>query len=148
MKRRFRGSIMTKCLDEKTITGVELSEDKEAIRFLIDGGDPIVARCDADCCSHTWIEHVELPALGFPAKVLAIADLDLPGVPDPSEYEVIQVYGLKITTDKGDLIIEYRNSSNGYYGGSLAWPDDSYFYGGVYGQNISNEKWQPLVSDK
>lgn len=140
---------MTKCLDDKTIIGVELSEDKEAIRFLIEGGDPIVAKCDADCCSHTWIEHVELPALGFPAKVLSAASLDLPGSQDDHpDHDCLQVYGLKITTDKGELIIDYRNSSNGYYGGSLSWPDDQYFYGGVYGQNVSNEKWQPLVSDK
>lgn len=139
---------MTKCLDDKIIIGIELSEDKEAIRFLILNEEAIIARCDADCCSHTWIEHVELPAMGFPAKVLKVESLDLPGVPDPSEDEVINVYGLKITTDKGDLIIDYRNSSNGYYGGSLSWPDDKYFYGGVYGQNISNEKWVPLLADK
>ena len=139
---------MTKCLDDKTITGVELSEDKKAIRFLIEGGDPIVAKCDADCCSHTWIEHVELPALGFPAKVLSAAALDLPGSQDDHpDHDCLQGYGLKITTDKGDLIIDYRNSSNGYYGGSLSWPDDKYFYGGVYGQNVSNEKWQPVTPD-
>ena len=140
---------MTKCLDDKTITGVELAGDKEAIRFLIEGGEPIVAKCDADCCSHTWVEHIELPAMGFPAKVLSVADLDLPGsVEDHPDHDCLQVYGLKITTDKGDLIIDYRNSSNGYYGGSLAWPDDEYFYGGVYGQNVSDQTWQPVSSDK
>ena len=31
----------------------------------------------------------------------------------------VAYYGLKITTDNGRAVIDYRNSSNGYYGGSL-----------------------------
>lgn len=139
---------MTHCLDGKTITGVDLAEDKEAIRFTVEGGEPVVAKCDADCCSHTWVEHIELPALGFPATVQAVAPLDLPGsVDDHPEHDCLQVYGLKIITDKGDLIIDYRNSSNGYYGGSLEWPGE-HFYGGVFGQNVSEEKWQPVKADR
>ena len=38
---------------------------------------------------------------------------------DPDEVEF---YGLSIKTDKGEIVIDYRNSSNGYYGGSLCWP--------------------------
>jgi hypothetical protein len=66
---------------------------------------------------------------------------------DDSEYEIIAFYGLKITTDKGDIIIDYRNSSNGYYGGNLSWPNDNYFYRGVFGQNVSTEEWKPLIAD-
>ena len=89
------------------------------------------------------------PLGGFPAKVLDMADLDLPGsVRNDEEFYCLEVYGLKITTDKGDLVIDYRNSSNGYYGGNLSWPDDGYFYGGVHGQNVSNEDWRPLSKDQ
>ena len=56
-------------------------------------------------------------------------------------------YGVKITTDKGHIVIDYRNASNGYYGGNLSWPDDSYFYGGVHGQNESNEEWVDIEGD-
>ena len=38
-------------------------------------------------------------------------------------------------------MIDYRNESNGYYGGNLCWDDES-FYGGVYGQNVSTMNWQ------
>ena len=132
---------MTHCLDGKTITQIEIATDKRAMRFMIEGADPIVAKADGDCCSSTWIEHVELPALGFPAKVLKVEDIDLPGSNDnDSEYECLAVYGLKITTDKGEVVIDYRNSSNGYYGGNLSWPGE-YFYGGVHGQNVSDEAW-------
>jgi len=89
--------------------------------------------------------------MGFPAKVLSVENIDLPGsLENHEEDECLQVYGLKICTDKGEIVIDYRNSSNGDYGGNLWWPNledpeaYNYFYGGVYGQNISNEEWKPL----
>lgn len=120
----------------KTLTKVELASDKLAIRFTVEGQEPIVAKCDADCCSSTWIEAVDMPAGGLPAKIIAADDLDMPG----STNELAR-YGLKLTTDKGDLVLDYRNESNGYYGGNLSWPGE-YHYGGVYGQANSTEEWQ------
>jgi len=133
------------CLEGKTITAIELASDKKAMRFMVSAGEPIIAKADGDCCSSSWIESIEPPAFGFPATVLKIEELDLPGSnANNEEHECLSVYGLKITTDKGDIVIDYRNSSNGYYGGNLSWPDDGYFYGGVYGQNVSSEDWKPL----
>ena len=132
---------MSKILIGKTINSMQIAEDKKALLFKTTDGD-IIAKTDGDCCSDSWVENVELPALGFPAKVIDMQDLDLPGIKNPNEDgEVTEVYGCKITTDKGEIIIDYRNSSNGYYGGDLLWPDDNYFYGGVYGQNISKQEW-------
>lgn len=131
----------------RTITNVLLAEDKKAMLFKTDGGD-VIARADGDCCSSTWIEGVETPAAGFPAKVSAVENLS--GLPEEQgEYgEVTAHYGCKISTDKGDIVIDYRNASNGYYGGNLVWPVEpgeyDYFYGGVYGQNISNNDWREL----
>ena len=125
----------------KTLERVELAADKQAIRFTVDG-EPIVAKCDGDCCSYTWIEHIDMPAGGLPAKILEVVDLRLP---QPSDE--LALYGLKLVTDKGELVLDYRNESNGYYGGGLVWPG-GYFYGGVYGQNISKEEWAevPLMA--
>lgn len=128
----------------KTIRSIKLADDKEAILFITDQGE-VKARCDADCCSHTWIEHVELPALGVPALVTSVEGVDMPDLGSPSEDDVIAYYGCKIVTDKGEIVIDYRNSSNGYYGGNLSWPDDEYFYGGVFGQNVSTENWTDLI---
>lgn len=128
----------------KTLLGMKIAADREAILFETDAG-PIVAHCDADCCSHTWVEHIELPFRGFPAIVTAVDNLDLPGSDDNHPtHDCLQVYGLKITTDHGEIVIDYRNSSNGYYGGSLTWPDEHH-YGGVYGQNNSAEEWMPVT---
>lgn len=128
----------------KVILAVLLAEDKEAILFRTSEGD-VVARCDADCCSHTWIEQVELSANGFPATVLSVADIELNEGLDTRDGE-LKFYGCKITTDKGELVLDYRNESNGYYGGSLSWPGE-YFYGGVHEQNVSNEKWVEVGHD-
>ena len=93
-----------------------------------------------------------MPSNKFPAKVISVNDIEMPNLGQPDEDETdedetIAYYGCKICTDKGDIIIDYRNESNGYYGGGLSWPDDTYYYGGVWGQNISEEKWIPLKND-
>lgn len=131
----------------KTLTGIKIAEDKEAILFQATEGD-LVVRVYADCCSHTWVENIELPALGFPAVVTAVHGLDLPKDyysrhPGPAEQECLALYGCTIATDRGEIVIDYRNESNGYYGGNLAWPDDS-FSGGVFGQNVSKQKWEDV----
>lgn len=136
---------MTHCLIGKTITDIKIADDKEAILFVTTDGE-VIARADAECCSHTWIEHIELPALGFPCIVTEVEDLNLPGMSEEwdDDENYIQFYGCQIKTDKGEIVIDYRNSSNGYYGGNLSWPDDSYFYGGVYGQNVSECNWKDI----
>ena len=128
----------------KTLLGMKISDDKEAILFITDSGE-IPVKCDADCCSHTWVEHIELPVLGFPALVIEAADLDMPDLGDMEGCDVVSYYGFKITTHKGDIVIDYRNDSNGFYGGNLSWPDDRH-YGGVYGQNNSTMNWVEIAA--
>ena len=132
----------------KKIVAVYLAEDREAIRFDVEGAEPIIARADGDCCSHTWIEGIE-GAERMIGVVTKAEDIPMPysSEDDKDNYDVIAYYGFQITTDKGDAVIDYRNSSNGYYGGSLSWPGDNYYYGGVFGQNVSNEVWT-LIAGK
>lgn len=132
----------------KTLTGMKIADDRQALLFQTADGD-LVVQVDADCCSYTWVESVELPALGFPALVTAVEELELPDDPPKSssfhtDPEVLAFYGCKISTDRGEIVIDYRNDSNGYYGGSLTWPGDHH-YGGVYGQNNSKEDWKEIA---
>jgi hypothetical protein len=99
----------------KTILGID--SDKEYIIFKTDVGD-IKYEAYGDCCSYTWIEHLECPDLGSGAEVLGIEDLNL-GSEEQHEYDVVQFYQSLVKTNKGTISIEYRNSSNGYYGGEL-----------------------------
>ncbi len=133
-------------LTGKVITNIEIAEDRQAIRFVLADGELIV-NVDADCCSYSWVEHVELPALGFPATVVSIEDIDMPDGSSSSFHtaaDVLAYYGCKIVTDRGEIVIDYRNDSNGYYGGSLSWPGE-YHYGGVYGQNVSKHEWKQIT---
>lgn len=133
---------MANALVGKKLASIQISSDREALRFICEDGE-VIARCDADCCSHTWVEAIENSA-SLPAVVVSVEDIDLNTDADDQAGE-LAFYGCKITTDRGHIVIDYRNESNGYYGGNLVWPDES-FYGGVYGQNVSNEEWQPLSS--
>ena len=130
----------------RTLKGVKLAKDKSSILFQTDKGD-IVVDVYGDCCSTSWIEHIELPALGFPSKVISVADLDMPDLGQQEGCDVVAYYGLKIVTDGGEIVIDYRNNSNGYYGGNLSWPG-SYFYGGVHGQNVSKHEWVDISRGK
>lgn len=136
---------MTNPLVGKVITGVDIAADRQALRFLLADGEMIVD-VDADCCSYSWVEHVELPALGFPATVLSVSDIDMPDGAASNfhgDADVLAFYGCKIVTDRGEMVIDYRNDSSGYYGGSLTWPPDRH-YGGVYGPNVSKYEWKPI----
>jgi len=134
---------MSDFLVGKIINEIKIADDKKALLFVTDEGE-VVVKVEGDCCSDSWVEGIELPALGFPANVISVVDLDMPDREQDDDYEVVAFYGCKISTDKGDIVIDYRNSSNGYYGGNLSWPDDSYFYDGVYGQNVSEEEWREI----
>jgi hypothetical protein len=138
---------MSKSLLGKTVVAIYLAEDKMAIKFNLDNGESVIAKTDGDCCSHSWIEHLESPELILGSPVLAVEDVPMPDLPrgEEDDYELLQSYGCKIKTAKGEMLLEYRNGSNGYYGGSLSWPEDGCFYGGVYGQNISKEEWRKVA---
>ena len=128
----------------KTIVAVFLAADKKALKFEFSDGATQEAWCDGDCCSDTWIESLSLPAGGLPAKIMAVNDLPL-REKEAEHGDLTQIYGLKITTPAGYLDLDFRNTSNGYYGGNLYWKGHGeYFYGGVYGQNRSEWNWQPV----
>lgn len=128
----------------KRVVALFLAADRKALKFDLEGGESVIARADGDCCSSSWIEDIDLPTSLVGGVVRSVEDVDMPDLAEEEdEREVVAYYGCRITTDRGSCTIDYRNESNGYYGGSLSWPGD-YFYGGVYGQNVSNEEWRPV----
>lgn len=104
----------------KRIQGITLAQDKKSLTITLTNRDKIEGVVEADCCSNTWIEHLEIPADIEGAEIMDIDD-DTPikKINNEEECELLQIYCTKIVTTKGYIDIEYRNSSNGYYGGSL-----------------------------
>ncbi len=98
------------------------TDGKYDITFNTDQGD-VNWVTDAGCCSNTWIEHVDLE-LCVGKEVLSVDHEDLPASwyeanPGPPERDCLRTYGVVIKTTGGTGTIDFRNESNGYYGGSL-----------------------------
>lgn len=107
----------------KVIIDVTLEKSNEFIVFTLEDKSIVKLQASGDCCSYTWIESLDAPK-ALLGKVQAVEDIlmpDLGNIDGEHHKDVNQVnyYGLKITTNKGVCVIDYRNDSNGYYGGSL-----------------------------
>ncbi len=116
----FVNEVFESKMKGKKLVSVYLSHDKETIIFEMDGG-PVVFAVEGECCSHSWIEHLETPIDMFGAKVLDMSQ-NYVDETDPAvleAHESLTVYQTHFHTDRGDIVLEYRNSSNGYYGGYL-----------------------------
>ncbi|GAB3251630.1 DUF7448 domain-containing protein [Kineosporia babensis] len=111
-----------------TIGEIWISEDR--LTFNTDRGF-VSYWVDGDCCSHSYffdfhgVYHLLTngPVTAFEAVELGPGD---PGyhVKNVDSYEDIKVYGYRLTTDHQQFgpvssVFSFRNSSNGYYGGSM-----------------------------
>lgn len=103
---------------------VSLSEDRSAITFEFDGAPAVSFGVEGDCCSSSWIEHLDVPPDVIGEVIISVEDSD--GVPWDGHdckggcgHDYLQVYNTRFKTAKGDIVLEYRNDSNGYYGGYL-----------------------------
>ncbi len=106
----------------KKINELWMSDNDVQMTFVTDDGEFSFC-CDADCCSESWINHINFVECLLGGTVESVDDIDmfsLLGVePAATRQEYDQVLFHRIFTDRGSCTIEFRNSSNGYYGGSL-----------------------------
>ena len=114
------GTNKYKGMDLFPLKAVILSDDKEKLTFQFDGGPDIVFEAEGDCCSHTWIEHIDVPPYVIGEKLETVRDYLFDRKDDDENYETLQSYRTEFGCPKGTITIEYRNSSNGYYGGMLS----------------------------
>lgn len=108
-------------LKGKTVTKISLDGDHSLIIHTIDGDVSFEAY--GDCCSHSWIEHFDSPTA--PEKIVEFKQIEIPPSFDKTPTktgnyeEEMSYYFYELITEKNTYLIEMRNSSNGYYGGSL-----------------------------
>lgn len=97
---------------------------EEAYLVLVVGGERIVWDTDSDCCSETWFADIKGVNRLIGHRVLAVSAEDAENDPEDgrTRQESDTVQTLRFTTDAGEAEIIWRNSSNGYYGGSVFWP--------------------------
>lgn len=113
----------------ETIKKLGINKNKTGLWIETDA--KIYAMCVlADCCSESWIEHMEGVENVVGAKITQVEGVEMDdgwsiwpdsykNVYKKGDDELLQYYCTKIMTDKGELKIEYRNLSNGYYGASV-----------------------------
>jgi len=105
------------------IESFEMAPDGDWIIFRFKDDPPLKLSAKGDCCSYSWIEGIDLPN-ALQGRVLAAESILMPdlgnvGTAKCNNVDKVNYYGLKITTENGIAVIDYRNSSNGYYGGWL-----------------------------
>lgn len=118
-----------------TITDIRIGESQhtgyfqdvykiETLTFVTDKG-LISFDGEADCCSETWFaDFFNIPDV-LNSKVISVEVIDLEvgdynvEKDNRTRQECDEVYGYRIRTEKGSGVFSLRNSSNGWYGGSI-----------------------------
>lgn len=103
----------------KTIKQVRINREDDVLYFLTEGGKVYQYHAYGDCCSRSWIEHINWINFLVDAIVTEVKNRDMPEDDIDKHGNCIAYYGWTIVTNKGRCDIEMRNESNGYYGGSL-----------------------------
>lgn len=108
----------------KDLEQIAINGDKTFILFAFKDGTGMIYSAEGDCCSQSWFEHISgVEALqGKITGVEEIAGASWTMQQPPERWikdDHIEVYFIKITTDRGRATIELRNASNGFYGGTF-----------------------------
>lgn len=125
----------------KIITGIEIdNEQQEYLVFHIKDEEPIAYYADGECCSSSWFYSVMDGMLLIGEPVLDVEEVEMPEGRwnDESGGELIQFYGYAIKSPRGVCRVEFRNESNGYYGGSLCT---------TYIRNVPKDRLRFLAGD-
>ena len=95
------------------------------MKITTDSGE-FIYQAYGDCCSESWFYGINgvLALLGF--VVYTIEEVALGEVMNyVGRQEYTQSYCVKLTSTGGHTDIEFRNSSNGYYGGNIEYLGDT-----------------------
>lgn len=108
----------------KVIKKIFISEGESHIKFILSDNSEMIYVTDADCCSETWFSDFTGIDCLINQEILEVEELLLPInkllLAQRSRQEYDELYGYCFKTQKGYATLEYRNSSNGYYGGSCS----------------------------
>jgi len=119
-----------KSLIGKTINHVMLDQNGQHVIVFVDVDYlnsvwAFIAK--GGCCSETWFSDI----IGIDAllghTVTGVEELELPNYNTRDgrcRQRSDKVYGYKLTTEAGVCDVIFRNSSNGYYGGSVRQLDE------------------------
>lgn len=125
----------------KTITAVDRGFEghrTEYLRFTTSGGGLLHYELFADCCSESFVTAIQGLDRLIGQKVKQVNDVIAADRLEGTKQESDVLYRITLATEKGFCDIEFRNSSNGYYGGGLD---------AVSGTQARNVAWTPVTAD-
>lgn len=104
----------------KRVFSIEIdSEQQHYLRFTTDRGTVVLCAC-GDCCSESWFSQITGIGALVGGTVTSVCEIAMGSIEDGiTRQEFDQLYSIKFVTDRGHADIDFRNSSNGYYGGYL-----------------------------
>lgn len=110
----------------KTIESIEIqAQGQYYLRFYTDDG-VFIYETIGECCSETWFYSVSgfEALIGFKitsVETIVYSEEKLLSLDTDGKCRQMfdRIYGFKLTTENGYADIEFRNSSNGYYGGDI-----------------------------
>jgi len=109
-------------LHGKWVKTIDFPDDQHVV-FTVAYNEQLIYEAEADCCSESWFWHTENMAPLVGRTVMGSRELEMPewnkAVHGASRQDMDQLYGYEIFYRGGSVVLEFRNSSNGYYGGSL-----------------------------
>ena len=121
--------LRTRHIENRPLKAVLLDQSKDRLTLAFVDGTTATFTTEGGCCSRSWIEHLEMPGDIVGAVILSVDSAEMPpwdghecgGIDNLHScgHDSLAVYHTKFHTDRGDIVLEYRNDSNGYYGGSL-----------------------------
>lgn len=114
----------------KIISHIYINKDRTAIAFELHNGDKYWYIAGGDCCSETFIESISNVDCLKEKVVVEVIDRCIGENSlynknrakrdyDYNRVEVEKVYAYELKTLQGICTIDFRNYSNGYYGGYL-----------------------------
>lgn len=127
----------------KTIEKIFVSEDEGDLSFVCKDGEVVGYTAYGNCCSSTWFDSITGVEALIGQTVLTCESVSVEVAESRNNIEGHYIeemsdYGYKLTTEKGHVDIVYRNSSNGYYGGSADFNSNI----NVEGMTQINADWE------
>lgn len=102
----------------------EIYVNETGLIFITDSDERLYYQVDGGCCSSSYFSEIMHPESILGHRIVKVDALEQEsGEPTIQEEDIIYAY--RITSDRelglSNCIVTFRNSSNGYYGGSCGF---------------------------
>ncbi len=103
--------------------------EQKLITFKTDSGD-ISYYADGDCCSESWFNDIDGIEYLLNHTVIQVKNIPVCGrcEIEGSRQEIDEINTIVLVTDSGIADIIFRNSSNGYYGGTCELVENNSYW--------------------